>query len=37
MRNKAARKYLATGQAPEGVRRLLSARGYTDLLDGNYP
>lgn len=37
LRNKAARKYLATGQAPEGVRRLLSAQGYTDLLDGEYP
>jgi hypothetical protein len=37
LRNKAARKYLSSGQAPESVRRLLAAKGYTDLLKGQYP
>jgi hypothetical protein len=36
--NKAASKYLNNwGARPEGVRRLLAATGYTDLLSGYYP
>jgi hypothetical protein len=36
--NAASAKYLDNWSArPEGVKRLMAAKGYTDLLEGNYP
>jgi hypothetical protein len=36
--NKVSAKYLDNWTTrPEGVKRLFSVRGYTDLLEGNYP
>lgn len=36
--NKAATKYLDNWNGrPEGIKRLLSGKGYTDLIEGDYP